>query len=87
MNVLLDAAPNIQVSTPSLAFLPRLVEAEEPARVQALGAELAVQAFDEGVIRHDCGGALRSHGSAGRLSSRIRASGHREHASAGRPSH
>ena len=54
----LDAGPHIQVSPPSLAFSPRLVEAEEPARVQALGAELAVQTLDEGIIRHDCGGAL-----------------------------
>ena len=40
----------VVVSTPSLAFLARLVEAEEPAGVQALGAELAVQAFDEGIV-------------------------------------
>src|SRR5947209_5515508 len=40
----------IVVSTPSLAFSPRLVEAEEPVGVQALGPELAVQAFDEGII-------------------------------------
>jgi len=37
----------IVVSTPSLAFSARLVEALEPIRVQALCAELAVQAFDE----------------------------------------
>jgi hypothetical protein len=43
----LAAEPHIQVSTPSLAFLPRLVEAEEPVGIQALGAELAVQALDE----------------------------------------
>src|SRR6185437_7011972 len=40
----------IVVSTPSLAFSPRLVEAQEPVGVQALGAELAVQALDESVV-------------------------------------
>lgn len=50
MTVPLDGATNIQVSTPSLAFLARLVEAEEPVGVQAFGAELAVQAFDECVV-------------------------------------
>jgi hypothetical protein len=39
------------VSTPSLAFSPRFVEAEERARVQAFRSELAVQAFGEGVVR------------------------------------
>src|SRR5258708_27913918 len=37
------------ISTPSLAFSPRLVEAEEPVGMEALGAELAVQRLDEGV--------------------------------------
>jgi hypothetical protein len=32
------------------AFSPRLVEAEEPVGVQALGSELAIQAFDEGIV-------------------------------------
>ena len=41
----------IVVSTPSLAFSPRLVEAEEPVGIQALGPELAVQALDEGIVR------------------------------------
>src|SRR5579863_4418913 len=41
----------IVVSTPSLAFFTSFVEAHEPVGVQALGAELAVQAFDEGVVR------------------------------------
>jgi len=40
----------VVVSTPSLAFSARLVEAEEPVRVEALGAELAVQAFDESIV-------------------------------------
>jgi len=40
----------IVVSTPSLAFCSRLVEAQEPVRVQALGPELAVERFDEGVV-------------------------------------
>ena len=40
----------VVVSTPSLAFSACLVEAEEPVGVQALGAELAVQALDEGVV-------------------------------------
>jgi len=41
----------VVVSTPSLAFSPRLVEAEEPVGVQAFRSELAVQAFDERIIR------------------------------------
>jgi hypothetical protein len=45
----------VVVSTPSLAFLLRLVEAEEPARVQALGAELAVRALDECAVRRLAG--------------------------------
>jgi hypothetical protein len=48
--------PNaIVVSTPSLAFPPRLVEAEEPVGVQALGPELAVQGFDKGIVRFQGG--------------------------------
>ena len=38
------------VSTPSLAFSPRVVEAHEPVCVQTFGAELAVERFDEGVV-------------------------------------
>ena len=38
------------VSTPSLAFPPRLGEAEEPARVQALGAQATIERFDEGIV-------------------------------------
>ena len=40
----------VVVSTPSLAFSPRIVEAHEPVRVQAFGAELAVERFDEGIV-------------------------------------
>jgi hypothetical protein len=38
------------VSTPSLAFLACLFEALEPVRVQALGSELTVEAFDERIV-------------------------------------
>jgi len=41
--------------TPSLAFSARFVEAEEPVHVQTFSAELAVQAFDEGVVRRLAG--------------------------------
>ena len=40
----------VVVSTPSLAFSLRVVEAHEPVRVQAFGAELAVEGLDEGVV-------------------------------------
>ena len=40
----------IIVSTPSLSFSPRLVEAEEPVRVQAPRPELAVEGLDEGIV-------------------------------------
>src|SRR4051812_3218379 len=40
----------VVVSMPSLAFYTRLVEAEEPVRVQALRSELAVERFDERVV-------------------------------------
>ena len=40
----------VVVSMPSLAFCARLVEAEEPVRVQALRSELAVERFDERVV-------------------------------------
>ena len=40
----------VVVSTPSLAFSPRLVEAEEPVGVETLGAAFPVQAFDEGIV-------------------------------------
>jgi hypothetical protein len=40
----------VLVSMPSLAFFARLAEGHEAAGVEALGAELAVQAFDESVI-------------------------------------
>ncbi len=39
------------VSTPSLHFFARVVKRHEPVGVQALRPELAVEAFDEGVIR------------------------------------
>src|ERR1700748_806123 len=38
------------VSSPSLAFLPRFVEGEEPVRVQTLRAEFAVERLDVGVV-------------------------------------
>jgi hypothetical protein len=41
----------VVVSTPSLACLPRVVEAHEPVCVQTFGAELAVKGFDEGIVR------------------------------------
>ena len=50
MPIALVRAHLVVVSTPSLAFSSRLVEAEEPVGVQALRTELAVQAFDEGVV-------------------------------------
>ena len=40
----------VVVSTPSLAFCARLVEAQEPVCVQAFDPELAVEGFDEGVV-------------------------------------
>src|SRR4029077_11672473 len=40
----------IVVSTPSLAFCARLVEAQEPVCVQPCDQELAVEGFDEGVV-------------------------------------
>ena len=40
----------IVVSTPSLAFSGRFVEGHEPVRIEALGAELTVQALNEGVV-------------------------------------
>jgi len=41
----------ILVSTPILAYPTLFVEAGEPAGVQALRPELAVQRFNEGVVR------------------------------------
>jgi hypothetical protein len=38
------------VSTPSLAFSSRIVEAHEPMRVQTFGSEFAVERLDEGVV-------------------------------------
>jgi hypothetical protein len=62
----LDAATHIQVSTPTLAFSPRVSKAQEPVRRQALGSKLAVQALDEGVIRHvDCGAAVPGEARSG----------------------
>src|SRR5258708_35563288 len=40
----------IVVSTPSLAFCSRLVEAQEPVCIQAFPPELAVEGLDEGVV-------------------------------------
>ena len=40
----------VVVSTPSLAFSPRVVEVHEPVCVQAFRAELAIEGFDEGVV-------------------------------------
>ena len=47
----------VVVSTPSLAFSPCLVEAQEPVGVQALGSEFAVQTLDEGVVGRFAGPA------------------------------
>jgi hypothetical protein len=38
------------VSTPSLAFSSRFVEAYEPVGIQAFDPELAVQGFDIGIV-------------------------------------
>ena len=40
----------VVVSTPSLAFSTRFVEAHEPVGVDTFGAEFAVQAFDKRVV-------------------------------------
>ena len=40
----------VVVSTPSLAFSARIVEAHEPMRIQAFRPELAVEGFDEGIV-------------------------------------
>jgi hypothetical protein len=40
----------VVVSTPSLAFSARIVEAHEPVRVEALCSELAVERFDERIV-------------------------------------
>lgn len=43
------------VSTPSLAFPDRVVEAREPVLVQAFCPELSVEAFDERIVRWRAG--------------------------------
>jgi hypothetical protein len=48
----------VVVSTPSLAFSGRFVEGHEPVRIEALGAELAVQALDEGIVGRFAGPAV-----------------------------
>jgi len=40
----------VLVSSPSLAFSARVVEAHEPMLVQAFRPELAVEAFDERIV-------------------------------------
>ena len=40
----------VVVSTPILHFLPCVVKAQEPVRVQAFASELAVEGFDEAVV-------------------------------------
>ena len=40
----------VVVSTPVLHFSPRIVKAHEPVGVQTLGPELAVEAFDKGIV-------------------------------------
>ena len=40
----------VVVSTPSLAFSLRFVEAQEPVGVQTFNPELAVEAFDVGIV-------------------------------------
>ena len=49
----------VVVSTPSLAFSPCFVEAQEPVGVQAFGAELAVQIVDVGIVHWFAGPAER----------------------------
>jgi hypothetical protein len=39
------------VSSPSLAFCARLVEARERIRIQTLGSELAIERLDECIVR------------------------------------
>ena len=41
----------IVVSTPILHFLPGVVKAQEPVRVQTFASEFAVEGFDEAVVR------------------------------------
>jgi hypothetical protein len=41
----------VLVSTPILHFLPGVVKAQEPMCVQAPAPELAVEGFDEAVVR------------------------------------
>ena len=41
----------VVVSTPILHFLPCVVKAQEPVRVQAFASELAVEGFDEAIVR------------------------------------
>lgn len=41
----------IVVSTPILHFLPCIVKAQEPMRVQTFASELSVEGFDEAVVR------------------------------------
>jgi hypothetical protein len=41
----------VVVSTPILHFLPGVVKAQEPVRVQAFVSELAIEGFDEAVVR------------------------------------
>ena len=40
----------VVVSTPSLAFSARIVEAHEPMRVQTFRSEFAIERLDEGVV-------------------------------------
>ena len=40
----------IIVSAPTLALSPRVGKAQEPVRIEALGAELPIQALDERVV-------------------------------------
>ena len=41
----------VVVSTPILHFLPCVVKAQEPMGVQTFTSELAVEGFDEAVVR------------------------------------
>ena len=40
----------VVVSTPSLAFSDRVIQAHEPVRVQAFRPELAVEGLDERIV-------------------------------------
>ena len=57
----------VVVSTPSLAFSLRIVEAHEPVRIQAFRPELAIEGFNEGIVGWlSWPGEVERHPAAGR---------------------